>query len=102
MSILANLKAPQDICQEIAERLQRVRLNRNMTQRELAERSGVSLGSLRRFERTGDISLGSLVLLAIALSRAGDLDELFVEHEVVDLFKPAPRKRLRASRRPAH
>jgi len=43
-----------------------------MTQTELAERSGVSLGSLKRFESTGKISLESLLKL---LNILGSLHE---------------------------
>jgi hypothetical protein len=40
----------------------------------LAKRSGVSLGSLKRFETTGQISLESLLLLADVLNRLDDFD----------------------------
>jgi transcriptional regulator with XRE-family HTH domain len=44
------------------------------TQSELARRSGVSLGSLKRFETTGQISLESLFLLIDVLGRLDDFD----------------------------
>ena len=96
MSVINNLLSPQQIRESIAERFQRVRLNQNMTQVQLAERSGVSLGSLRRFESEGEISLKNLVRLAIALNRAQDFDELFQINEQIDLFKPEKKPRLRA------
>lgn len=43
-----------------------------LTQEGLAQRSGVSLGSLKRFEHTGQISLESLLKLALVL---GCLDD---------------------------
>ena len=42
----------------------------------LAERSGVSLASLRRFEESGRISLESLLDLAFALHRLDDFESL--------------------------
>ena len=48
------LKAPQEIRRDIAARAQARRLALNMSQKELAARSGVSLGSVKRFETTGE------------------------------------------------
>ncbi len=43
----------------------------------LAERSGVSLGSLRRFEASGKVSLQTLLKLAFTLGRLDDFNALF-------------------------
>lgn len=56
-----------------------LRRRRKISQKELAARSGVSLGSLKRFEQTGEISLQSLTKLAIALGAEGELETLFAE-----------------------
>ena len=61
MSLINNLISPLDIRLGIADRLKRIRLDQNVSQEQLAERSGVSLESLRRFESKGEISLKSLV-----------------------------------------
>ena len=42
-----------------------------------AARSGVSLGSLKRFEQSGEISLQSLTKIAIALDVENELEDLF-------------------------
>ena len=39
--------------------------------------SGVSFGSIKRFERTGQISLLSLTKIAIAMECAGEIRQLF-------------------------
>lgn len=62
---------------EIAKRFVLIRKNRKISQRRLSEISGVSYASIRRFEKTGDISLASLVKLALALQLYDDLDNLF-------------------------
>ena len=62
MSIHPALQTPSDIQRELAARAKARRLELNITQAELAERSGVSFGSLRRFEATGEISLRGKVL----------------------------------------
>lgn len=68
-----------EINTEIANRMVRLRKRKKISQKELAVRSGVSLGSLKRFEQTGEISLKSLTMLAIALGVEGELDTLFSE-----------------------
>ena len=51
------------------------------TQPELASRSGVSLGSLKRFERFGQISLESLLKLALVLECLGEFSSLCEKKE---------------------
>ena len=64
---------------EIANRMVQLRKRKKISQRELAVRSGVSLGSVKRFEQTGEISLRSFTKLAIALEVEGELESLFRE-----------------------
>ncbi|WP_353481252.1 helix-turn-helix transcriptional regulator [Haliscomenobacter sp.] len=59
---------------EIAKRHKVLRKQAGFSQSELAKRSGVSLGSLKRFETSGQISLESLLLLADVLNRLDDFD----------------------------
>lgn len=66
-----------EIDTDIAKRMAQLRKRRKISQKELAVRSGVSLGSLKRFEQSGEISLQSLTKLAIALEVEGELDTLF-------------------------
>jgi len=68
---------PTAIMRGIAERVKRNRLELNLTQKALAVRSGVSFGSLRKFEITGEISLKSLIKIAIALDTTDDFLALF-------------------------
>lgn len=56
-----------------------IRKRRKISQKELAARSGVSLGSLKRFEQSGEISLQSFTKLAIALEVEEELESLFSE-----------------------
>ena len=68
---------PQEINLKIAERARAIRKRRKMSQERLSEKSGVSLGSVKRFERSGEISLMSLTKLAIALEIEQDMKKLF-------------------------
>lgn len=74
-------RQPRDIRLALAARFKRVRKAAKLTQAELAERSTVSLGSLRRFETTGRVSLESLAKLADVLGRLEELDGLFAFDE---------------------
>ena len=96
ISTIANLKSPKELRLQLAERARELRLTRNMRQSDLAERSGVTLASIRRFEKEGEISLKNLMLIAIALNRAQDMEQVFRLNEDIDLFKPESRKRQRA------
>ena len=68
---------PGLILKNIAERARRNRLELNLTQSALAAKSGVSLGSLKRFESTSEISLKNLVLLALVLDATEEFGLIF-------------------------
>lgn len=71
--------SPAETGRGIAERLRELRKRKKISQQRLSEKSGVSLGSLKRFERSGEISLISLIKLASALEVQGELDHLFCD-----------------------
>lgn len=62
---------------EIVNRFISIRKRRKISQQRLSELSCVSYASIRRFEKTGEISFSSLVKLALALQLYDDLDNLF-------------------------
>jgi transcriptional regulator with XRE-family HTH domain len=70
-------KTPIEINAGIALRIRNTRKRLGISQRKLSEMSGVSLGSLKRFELTGEVSLFSLTKIAIALRCEDELDNLF-------------------------
>ena len=61
----------------IAKRLRSIRRKQKISQERLWLMSGVALGTIKRFERTGNISLVSLVKIVNALGRLDELKELF-------------------------
>jgi transcriptional regulator with XRE-family HTH domain len=71
-----SIKTPRDVQLELASRFKTCRLAMNLTQEGLATRSGVSLGSLKRFERAGLIALDSLLKIAHVLNCLEDFDKL--------------------------
>lgn len=74
------------IKQGVHERFRRARRAAKMSQSVLAGRSGVSLGSIKRFEQTGEISLTSLLKLALALGYESDFNGLFVRKNYQSIF----------------
>jgi len=61
----------------IVERMRKRRKEKGFSQQKLASKAGVSLGSLKRFEQTGEISLSSLIRIAFALGYEDDFEQLF-------------------------
>ncbi len=76
---LQKLQSPAQAAQSIAKREQAARKQRGLTQQQLSDRSGVPLGTLRRFEQTGQISFDALIRLARALGCEADFDLLFTK-----------------------
>jgi len=72
-----NMSSPAEVIRGLAERMKRRRIQYGLTQRDLAERSNVSYGSLRLFEKSGKISLESLVKIAFVLETEAQFDQLF-------------------------
>ena len=70
-------ETPEEINLKIADRLKNIRKSRRISQKKLSEISGVSYGSIKRFETTGQISLLSLTRIATALDVVNELREIF-------------------------
>jgi transcriptional regulator with XRE-family HTH domain len=70
-------KVPSQVQLELASRFREIRRNKKVSQSQLANKSGVSLGSIKRFEQTGQISLESLLKLAHLFDRLSDFDAVF-------------------------
>ena len=67
-----------EITAELGLRLKAVRLSQSLTQADLAERAGVSVGTVKSIERTGQTSVTSLVRVVQALGLTDQLQSLFV------------------------
>lgn len=94
------IESPEEIARALAERVRDLRLARNLSQQGLAERAGVPLGTLKRFERTGQLGFVALVRLAVALDAVDGLQACFQrpEFQTLDeaLAETQPRQRGRA------
>ncbi len=70
-------ETPDEINQQLADRVRNIRKRRSISQERLSEMSGVSFGSVKRFEATGKISLLSLTKIAIALECTDEIKNMF-------------------------
>ncbi len=74
---------PLEVMENLKTNFRQRRKALGYTQEELATRSGVSLGSLKRFEQIGQISLESLLKLAMVLDCLVGFAELCKEKEEI-------------------
>ena len=93
-----NISTPKSIMQDLKDKFKQKRLSLNLTQEGLSNKSAVSLGSIKRFETTGQISFESLLKLAFVLDCLDDFkniankkDEQYEKMD--DLLKIKPSKK---------
>ena len=75
----------EELDQKLADRLRNIRRRRKISQEKLADMSGVSYGSIKRFEATGQISLLSLTKIAMTLDVADELRNIFTQVPYLDI-----------------
>ena len=66
------MRTPSSTMEELREKYKQKRLSLNLTQEGVANKSGVSLVSLKRFEHSGQISLESLLKISLVLDCLDD------------------------------
>ena len=71
-------KTPLDVLISIAQNVAILRKEQGWTQLNLAERSDVSYGSIKRFERTGQISFESLLKIAESLGKLSEFESILL------------------------
>ena len=72
-------ETPEEMDQAWAYRVKLLRKRKKISQQQLSMKSGVSLGSIKRFEGTGQISLLSLTKIAVALDVGSEIRQLFTD-----------------------
>ncbi len=78
-NFLFNPKTPNEIAKELVEKIKQQRKKLKISQIQLAAKSSVSLGSIKRFESKYEISLNSFIKILIALNLERDLENLFTQ-----------------------
>lgn len=71
------MMTPDEMAEHLASKFKAKRLVMNLSQRTLSDRSGVSYGVIKKFEQTSQISLASLLKLALTLEALADFYTLF-------------------------
>jgi HTH-type transcriptional regulator/antitoxin HipB len=94
-----SLETPEQVSRKLADRAKALRLARGWKRSTLAERSGVSLASLRRFEESGKVSLQNLLEIAFALNRLDDFDSLLQPPRAASLAELEGAEKRRARKR---
>ena len=80
-----NALTEESVLNNMVARVKKKRKAMKISQKSLAEQSGVSYASIRRFESTGEISLVSLLKIAHALQCLKDFEELFKGSSITNL-----------------
>ena len=93
-----NISTPKSIMQNLKDKFKQKRLSLNLTQEGLSTKSGVSLGSIKRFETSGEISFESLLKLALVLNYLDDFKNIANKKDeqydsMDDLLKVKPIKK---------
>jgi transcriptional regulator with XRE-family HTH domain len=90
---------PDALSKEIAFKVKERRLERNLTQKSFAKRSGVGYDAYRKFENSGEITLRNLLLCAMALNDIEGFSNLFTQKayqsidELIKIQETKKRKR---------
>lgn len=81
LSILENYlhDNPDEIAKEIAKDFRRRRIEKNLTREDVADKSGVAVSNIVRFEQKGLISFTNLIGVAIALGYTAEVRNIFSE-----------------------
>ncbi len=75
----------QKVKENLSKRFIERRKEAKISQVTLAEKSGISYASIRRFENSGEISLSSLLKLANVLNYLTDFEKLFSTIQISNL-----------------
>ena len=98
---MLSIKSPYELASELGQRLKALRLQKGWTQANLAERSGINVHTLKRFEHTGQISLERLLCLAFVLGIMNEFDALMLKKMPLTIkeLKQQSINRIRGKRR---
>ena len=83
---MLSITTPKKQLLSIRDRFKDRRLSIGYTQQTLSKKTGVSLGSIKRFESSGEISLKSLLKLSVTLECIDDFS--LIASEKIDNSEP--------------
>lgn len=68
-----------DIARALAEDFRKRRVEKNLTREQVAEKSGVAVSNIVRFEQKGLVSLKNLISIAMAMGYISEVKNIFSE-----------------------
>ena len=80
-----NQKTHNEIAKSFADKIKEHRKKLKISQEVLAQKSGVSLGSIKRFETKYEIALQSFIKIAIALDLDNYFENLFTQKTYISI-----------------
>ncbi len=92
---MLSFMSQKDVMLHVAARARERRLAQNLSRKTLAEKSGVTEASIKRFESTGEVSFASLLKIANALGCMEYFEQAFAPDEVVSLEELVKKQRER-------
>ena len=94
---------PDELTKTLGQRLKALRLSVGLQQAEVAQRAGLSLGTVKTLERSGQCTMQSMVRVAQALGCIDDLQNVFERRiqSIADMERAAQAPRQRAPRKSA-
>jgi len=90
-----------EIIDQIGKRLKQIRLQHNLTQKQLSQDSGLSVSTISLIEQGHSTSLDSLIRILIRLNRIKDLETVFRVGQNLELKMKFEKAKLRSERKRA-
>ena len=91
-----SLLTPEEVSINLGLRLKKHRLNKKWKRSTMADRSGVTEASLKRFEQSGQVSMKNFLKLMFALGLLDEADQLLCQQTIQSLNEleeqPVPRR----------
>jgi len=98
VSLTHMLYSPAELARTMGQNAKQLRLAKNLSRKTLAELSGVSESSIKRFEVSGSITLESLILLAVVLDQLAPVSALFKPERPASIAELKNTKRKRGTK----
>jgi len=90
-----------EILKEIGNRLKKIRVQHNLTQKELSQEVGLSVSTISLIEKGKSTSVESLIRILIRLNRIKDLESVFRVGENLELKLKFEKAKLKSERKRA-
>ena len=91
----------REILKEVGKRLKKIRLQHNLTQKDLSEEVGLSVSTISLIEKGKSTSVESLIRILARLNRIREFESVFKVSEDLELKLKFEKAKLRSERKRA-